>query len=310
MRILKGTGQMPDGARTVVSVGNFDGVHRGHRALIRALVERARAWHTRSSIVTFDPHPRTFIDPEHPQPLLTTLSEKTLLIENLGVDCLVCLPFDAALAKMDPLQFVDTILTRDLGAVELVMGENHRFGRNRAGSGRLLHEPGGKNHIMTFCVGLHAESRAVTSSTDIRSLVRKGHMEEAVAILGSPYLVLAERIPGVRKGRELGYPTLNFRCPLSDKVIPPPGVYAAEAVYDGVRVPGALYLGQCPTFGERELHWEFHALTMSLTGSMSGTGALWIHRRLRPEQYFDSEQELVAQIQRDIASIKHFFAKE
>ncbi len=297
--------------RSVVSVGNFDGVHMGHQALVRALVERARFHRAVPVVVTFEPHTRAVLNPQSPLRLLTTLPEKKILLAGLGVEVLVCMPFTKKYADMEPVQFVELILEQRLGAVEWVMGENHLFGKERKGSKNFLQEHQSRKHINVFAIALSSQKAAVVSSTQIRSCIIEGTMGEAVAMLGHPYLIVAERTEGTRRGTSLGFPTLNFKVPPSQKVIPPPGVYAAELSTGDTTWSGALYFGNCPTFGNRDYHFEFHALAGPENyPGVSQVAMLWIHEFVRADETFGTEHGLVEQVERDIVSIRRFFAKE
>ncbi|MFP4416023.1 MAG: riboflavin kinase [Chitinispirillaceae bacterium] len=297
--------------RSVVSVGNFDGVHRGHRQLASIVRKRAGVHKASSVMVTFDPHTRTVIHPNRPQQLLTTFDEKQLLFEQLGIDYLIRIPFNAEYAKMSSESFVEQVLIKRLHAVEWVMGENHTFGKDRKSGEKFLHEYGGRNHFSMFIADLHAEGSAVISSTAIRTAIRHSKVESAVSMLGHPYLILAQRISGVHKGTEMGVPTLNFRHPGGNKVMPPPGVYAAELAFGKRRWAGALYFGNCPTFIDRDFHFEFHAFEQDREfPELGDRAALWMHRFIRADRTFDNERKLVEQIRHDINRIRTFFSQE
>lgn len=311
MKIFYPDDPIPSLPACVVSVGNFDGLHNGHQFLIRTVCERARYHGVKAVVVTFEPHTRAFLYPEKTPPLLTNFDEKALLLRQFGVDYLVCLRFDQNLAGLSPSDFVETVLIGQLNAIEWVMGENHTFGKNRAGAQNFLHNSMSKNHFMMFTVRLHMENEAVASSTAIRTFIGERRIEEAVTMLGHPYLILAERIRGMRKGIELGYPTLNFKCPPSQKVIPPAGVYAAEVEFGEFRYCGALYYGNCPTYENRDFHFEFHSLEpLQCDPEIGSKAALWLWRHIRQEMSFASETLLVEHIKQDIDTIKRFFNKE
>jgi riboflavin kinase/FMN adenylyltransferase len=297
---------------TVVSVGNFDGVHRGHQQLIEQVNERARIRQAHSAIVTFEPHTRAFLHPGTPQPLLTTFEEKAHLIGSFGIEYLVKVNFDRHLAAMEPNRFIQEILIERIGATEWVMGSNHAFGRKREGNTKSLRQGGGRNDISTFIVDLRTQGTDIVSSTEIRNRLGTGNVEKATNLLGHPYLILTERVTGVQKGKQLGYPTLNFRLPMTEKVLPPRGVYAAVLEHEGASWTGALYLGNCPTFAAREVHFEFYAFSPDLDRfpNPGEVAALWVHDFLREDSAFSTEAQLVAQIENDIKTIHDFFKEE
>jgi riboflavin kinase/FMN adenylyltransferase len=151
----------------------------------------------------------------------------------------------------------------------------------------------------------------IASSTAIRGLIDESGIDEAVAMLGHPYLILAQRISGVKTGSSLGFPTLNFKTPSSQKVIPPPWIYAAIVEFGGVKLRGALYYGNCPTFTNRDFHFEFHSLdTVVQDPELQTEVALWLYRFIREDHLFSSERLLVEQIKKDILIIQQFFLKE
>jgi len=290
---------------SVVSVGNFDGIHRGHELLVKEVVKRAQESGRASVIVTFDPHTRSVVSPGSMQPVLSTLEEKAFLLEPYGVDFLAWIPFDDAIAAMEPLQFIETVLKKDLRASAWVMGREHTFGSHRAGNQNFLQSEIGKNHIDTFAISSLSLQNAVVSSTEIRKKLVEGEVAEAVQMLGHPYLVSGKRVAGVKKGTQLGFPTLNFARPSVNKVLPPPGVYAATLDQSGKKRPGALYFGNCPTFEGREYHLEFHELDYSGEAPREGeTGHVWVHSLIRKDEMFESQEKLVEQMKKDIAAIK------
>lgn len=311
MKVIHGNEPFPDIEKSVVSVGNFDGVHNGHQYLIATVCQRAQHYNASAVILTFEPHTRAFLNPEMTPPQLTTFDEKALLLRSFAVDYLVCIPFDTALAALTPQDFIQTILIDRLKAVEWVMGENHTFGKDRKGTYNFLHNSDVRNHFNVFPVSLHTEKTGIASSTQIRTLIGERHIDEAVRILGHPYPILTTRIRGMRKGYALGYPTLNFMCPSTQKVIPPPGVYAAEVEFRDCKLAGALYFGNCPTYENREYHFEFHSLEpLAYDPGINTEAALWLHSFVRPDTSFTSEALLVQQIRKDIETIKQFFNKE
>jgi riboflavin kinase/FMN adenylyltransferase len=298
MKIINEQDALPFGTRTVVTIGNFDGVHRGHARLIARTVQLAREWGAASAVVTFRPHTRSVVYPELSTVLLTTLYEKAALMANLGVDYVYLVDFDDKFREMEQAEFVEKILAGKLKAARWVMGEGHHVGRSEAGGKKNLHFVCGKYHINMFIEPLEVSGEAAISSTRIRGLVSDGRISKAAAMLGHPYLIAAERVRGINVAEKLGSPTMNFKSPEAGKVIPPPGVYAAEvevrgAGGNGIKntgaakgigeidgsgvdnnvstgeitvnankkyLTGALYFGDCPTYAGRDTHFEFHAL--------------------------------------------------
>jgi riboflavin kinase/FMN adenylyltransferase len=296
---------------SIVSVGNFDGVHAGHAILVREVVKRARQKNLASVIVTFEPHTRHVLSGGAPVPLLSTLGEKTVLLEQLGVDLLAVVPFDTGLAVMAPRRFVETVLIGALSAREWVLGDTHTFGRSARGNKNLLHTMVSRNHFSVLPSKLLIRGSEVVSSTRIRERIFEGRIEEAVKMLGHPYLIKAERAEGAHRGASLGFPTVNFRAPKAGKVLPPAGVYAARLQRNRESVDGALYFGSCPTFGGEEPHLEFHALApKGADPAPASTGLLWVHGFIRADRKFDGAGALAGQMKKDVAAIQQFFSQE
>jgi len=328
MKIITEKDTLPSGLKTVVTVGNFDGLHLGHTRLIARATCLARSRGCASAAVTFEPHTRSVLYPELSTKLLTTFSEKAVLMEKLGLDYVFRVNFDESFRRMGQEEFVENVLAGRLGACEWVMGEGHLVGRDREGGKKNLHFVAGKYHINTLTEPLEVAGEAVISSTRIRGLVSEGRITDAAAMLGRPYFVLAERTEGVKVGTKIGFPTLNFKCPEAGKVIPPAGVYAAEIeiVGDGgisdndisfnaksKKLSGALYFGDCPTYKGREKHFEFHALSYDKNMREPAAGELihlWLHKYIRPDAAFPDEDALKAQIATDINKINTYFLEE
>jgi riboflavin kinase/FMN adenylyltransferase len=311
MRILTYPDCISADEKTVVSVGNFDGIHKGHVLLLKEVVNRAKEKSFKSAIVTFDPHTRTVLYPELTHNLLTTFDEKTDLLKAFGVDYLYKIPFNDGFRQMPPDDFVDKVLVNRLNISDWVMGEGHSVGKERAGGKKFLRGAVGKYHINMFTADLLSRSETIVSSTEIRKSISDGRIADAIEMLGHPYLISAERTTGLKIGSQIGYPTLNFKRPPSQKVIPPPGVYAAELEFDGHIQPGALYFGDCPTFEHRDVHFEFHSLKLSGQEPEAGQRAqLWVHKYIRKDEKFINPDELVKTIKKDINDILHFFQEE
>ncbi len=317
MRILSMDDALPPDEASVLTVGNFDGVHRGHQTLLDAVVKRAAAGGRRAVAVTFEPHTRFAAIEEAAQgskghEILTTFEEKTRLLELEGLEYLMKVPFDADIRRKSPEKFIEEILSAKLHMAEWVLGRGHAIGRGRSGDEIFLRSMEGKYHFKTLIADLLQVEGTTVSSTRIREFIVNGSIEAAVERLGHPYLISAERTHGIRFGTTLGYPTLNFRSPPSRKVIPPAGVYAAELEYEGRLERGALYFGGCPTFGgNREVHFEFHSFSRGTEEIPEGrTADIWMYSFIRADRMFAGPRELVEQIKDDVERVTTFFTKE
>jgi len=245
----------------VVTIGNFDGVHRGHRAVLG----RARALADQDGngvvAVTFDPHPMAVLRPDHAPAMLTGLEARAALLAEAGVDDVLALPFSREIAAWSPLEFVDRVLVDALHASAVVVGANFRFGSRAAGDVALLREAGAERGFEVEGVALDGGPQ-VWSSTYVRTCLAEGDVAGAAEALGRPFAVRGRVVEGDRRGRDLGYPTANVPV-VAGRAAPADGVYAGwlARVDTGERWPAAISVGTNPTFaGERERRVEAHAL--------------------------------------------------
>jgi len=289
-----------DDAGTVVTVGTFDGIHRGHWAVLQEIRERASASGRRSVLLTFHPHPLRIVRPEAAPQLLTTPTEKKEILAETGLDYAVFVPFSPALSRYSPRRFVEEILCSRLGVRELVIGYDFRFGQSRTGDAETLRSIGAELGFALDVVGAVHSGGEPVSSTRIRALVKGGQMEDAARGLGRPYSVrgLVERGDG--RGRTLGFPTANLRVLASDKLIPPEGIYAVRAVLRRGTYPGALHLGPRPTFRGSPPTIEVHL--MDFDGDLYGEEVrVDFVQRLRGVRPFATASDLVDQMREDVA---------
>jgi riboflavin kinase/FMN adenylyltransferase len=277
--------RLPDierGRERTVAVGTFDGVHLGHREVIR----------NSDSVLTFDPHPVSVVAPQHTPKLLTTLERKAELIASLGVQELIVIPFDADFARRSAAEFIDDVLVGALGATQVAVGENFRFGHKAQGDPRLL---AGDTRFTTVVHPLLEVDGEIVSSSHIRGLVLAGDVKEANRLLGAPFELSGEVTRGDARGRELGFPTANI-VPDEALACPGHGVYACVA--DGR--PAAVSIGVRPTFktGRGEL---IEAYLLDFDGDLYGRRlTLEFLERLRGERRFDSAESLIEQMHRDV----------
>jgi riboflavin kinase/FMN adenylyltransferase len=270
-----------------VAIGTFDGVHLGHREVIDGA----------DTVVTFDPHPQSVVAPGTQPRLLTTLDRKAELVETLGVDELVVIPFDGAFAERSAQDFIDHVLVERVAATQVSVGENFRFGHGAQGDAAML---GADARFATRVVPLLEVDGEVVSSSHIRGLVAGGAVHYAGALLGAPFAVDGEVQHGDKRGRTLGFPTANL-VPQPGFVVPGHGVYACRVrLPDGSVVPAATNVGVRPQFvtGRGEL---IEAFLIDWTGDLYGQAIrIEFLRRLRGERRFDSVEGLVEQMERDV----------
>ena len=282
----------------VVTIGNFDGVHRGHAALV-TVAARARPGAGCVVALTFDPHPARLLAPERAPATLTTLAQKEELLGALGVDRLAVLPFTEELSLESPEEFARQVLVGALEAKRVVVGENFRFGQGRSGDVEQLRTLGADLGFEVEAVEpvLH-EGRPISSSR-VREALGRGAVEESWALLGHPFFVDGRVVEGARRGRTLGFPTANLET--ENEILPSHGVYATRCrVSTGEWVPAVANLGRRPTFGGTRPSMEAHLIEFD--GDLYGTRLrLEFQARLRDEQRFPGPEALVEQIRQDVA---------
>jgi riboflavin kinase/FMN adenylyltransferase len=280
-------------------VGNFDGVHRGHRALVDAVVRAAREVGGTAVALTFDPHPSRVLSPDRAPASLMTLEQKAEVLASLGIDQVVALPFTAATAAESPEDFARTVLRGALGAEAVVVGTNFRFGRGRAGDLSVLRQLGDALGFRVDGVPPVVHEGAPISSTRIREALSRGAVAAATDLLGRPYFVDGVVGWGDGRGRTLGIPTANLE-PINE-IVPARGVYAGQVRLPGGEVRGAaVNIGRRPTFGGTRTLLEAHLLDFE--GDLYGqTLRLAFRERLREERTFPGPEALVAQIRDDVS---------
>ncbi len=282
--------------KPILALGNFDGVHRGHQAIFQHVITRARDLAGTSMVFTFEPHPLQVLAPEKAPPLLTTYDQKIQLIAALGIAVGLCIPFTEEFARQDPLAFVHDVLCRRLGIHEVVVGHDFRFGHRRAGTVALLQEQATHGNYQVTVVPPILQDDTVVSSSNIRRLLLKGHVEQAARLLGRYYAITGPVVEGFRRGTALGFPTANVRS--LNTVIPYPGVYAVRVEWASRLYPGVANVGYNPTFSNQTLSVEAHLFDVEaeMYGALVRVEFV---QRLRDERKFASVDELVAQIAAD-----------
>jgi riboflavin kinase / FMN adenylyltransferase len=298
-----------DGRGAVVTVGTFDGVHRGHHEVLDEICRRARRTGRRSVLVTFHPHPLRIVRPEAAPPLLTTPAEKKAFLAESGVEYAVFLSFTPALQQYSARRFVEEILIGRLGMAELVIGYDHGFGRGREGTVDTMRELGEELGFAVDVVQAVQAGEESISSTRIRRALASGDVVAAARGLGRPYSVEGPVVHGMERGRKLGFPTANISIGDPEKLLPLEGVYAVHGWVGEARVPGLLHLGPRPTFRGSPPSVELHLLDWD--GDLYGRLVrVEFCARLRDVAPFSSVDELVRQLHRDVASGRAIFRGE
>jgi riboflavin kinase/FMN adenylyltransferase len=306
LEFVRGTGRLSRPLnRPVLTIGNFDGVHLGHRAILEIVVDRARSLGGEAILLTFEPHPRKIVQPDRPPSLLATLEQKAELLDAAGIDVLIVESFDLEFAQTPPEVFVNEYIQRRIAPTEVYVGYDFHFGRDREGSMRLLAETGPRLGFSVTVIPEITMGERDVNSTRIRDLLGTGQVKEAAELLGRPFSVRGSIVEGMKRGRGMGFPTANLAP--DNEMLPHAGVYICAVRFlddgdpgRGEVIPAVTNLGYRPTFDDqRSLVAEAHL--MDFSGDLYGRKVdLDFLERLRPEQKFESIDELKLQIGRDV----------
>jgi riboflavin kinase/FMN adenylyltransferase len=310
MQIISDLSTLNQSRPTALTIGNFDGIHRGHQALLQRLQQYATQHGMESGLLTFDPHPLRVLRPNQPLHLLTTPRERLHLAAPLGIDLGIIHPFTRAVAAQEPAEFMGE-LVHALNMRALVVGPDFALGHNRSGNLHVLDELGKELGYTIVTIDPVAWEDQPVRSSAVRTLLTQGDVAAAANLLGRPYHATGVVVPGDQRGRQIGIPTANMRLP-DDKLWPADGVYATRSfVHDrsGVNLFNSVTnLGVRPTVGGTEHRFETHLLDFPEAGASDDlygqTVTVEFVARLRGEQKFNSFAELVAQIHTDIAQAR------
>jgi|WetSurMetagenome_2_1015567.scaffolds.fasta_scaffold00746_8 riboflavin kinase / FMN adenylyltransferase len=305
MILLTDLNHIPDLTPPVIlTIGNFDGLHRGHKRILRKVISRGREEGGTSCVVTFEPHPLKVLHPARAPQLIQTLTQKRDILAHLGVEVLVEIPFTKEFGDLGAEEFARLLASR-LRPQEIYIGEDFRFGRGREGSIDLLQRLQGELGFQAEAFQKLKVGPEEVSSTRIRRLLLEGEMEQAVQLLGRPYVIEGVVEHGDGRGKTLGFPTANLA--IENELVPAHGVYAvAVDVGEPLLLPGVANLGTRPTFGENRVAVEVHCLTGGRDLYGKKVRCLFF-KFLRPETKFASVQELMAQIALDAQAAREYF---
>lgn len=302
MHIIRHLKDFPTAARGgAVAIGNFDGVHCGHVAIAKRLLERAKAVRGPAIVFTFDPHPVRILRPEQCPPPLTWTERKAQLLHAAGVDWIVAYPTDVALLELSAEQFFEQIVRGTLDSKAMVEGQNFYFGHNRAGTIERLQQLTAAANISLDVVPPVEIDGGIVSSSRIRQLIAGGELSAANRLLSQPYRIRGIVTHGAGRGAKIGFPTANLEG--IDTLLPAPGVYAGRAWVLGERWPAAINLGTSPTFGDESIRVEVHLIGQqeSLYGQPMEVDFVARLRDIRP---FPSVDALVEQLRADVTQAK------
>ena len=312
MEIFKSIQEFPKQSFAVATTGTFDGIHAGHKTILKRLTDKAKEFNGKSVLITFDPHPRRLIHPEYALELLTTIEERSELISEIGLDFLIVQEFDEEFSKIESIDFVRHLLVEKIGVKQLVIGHDHRFGKNREGSFDHLKEYAPVYGFEIEEISAFELEAIHVSSTQIRKAISSGDVKTASLALTRPHFITGKVVRGNQIGRTLGFPTVNIGEIHSDKILPKQGVYAVLVdILDDlhlIQIPGVANYGKRPSIGEGDPQLEVYLIEK---GQNLYDRPIRIHfiDRIRDEKKFTSKEELREQIVKDIETARLLLLK-
>lgn len=308
MKIYNSINSFQASSKTIVTLGTFDGVHIGHQKIIEKLIENAKKSYFESTVLTFFPHPRMVLQDQAEIKLLNTIDERTALLEKTGLQNLIIHPFDRIFSRLTAEEFVKNILVERLNVGKIVIGYDHRFGRNRTANIDDLIEFGEKFNFEVEQISAQEIQEASVSSTKIRTALEVGNISLANQYLGYSYFLTGVVKKGKQLGRTIGFPTANLKIEENYKLIPKEGVYIVESNLDGKKVYGMMNIGTNPTFDEGLLSIEIHFLDFN-ADLYNQKIQISLLKYLRPEQKFESVALLKTQLDIDKNLTLQYVAK-
>ena len=310
MRIYKGIDELGAFKNSVVTIGTFDGAHKGHQKILSRLNDRAKETQGESILFTFYPHPRMIVFPEnHNLKLLQTIDEKIESLASFGLDNLIIYPFTKEFSRLTAFEFVRDILVEKLKVKTLVIGYDHQFGRNREGDLAFLKETAKIFDFDVEEISAEEVQEVNVSSTKIRQSLNNGNIERANEFLGRPFLCTGIVVEGRRLGRELGFPTLNIEVNNEHKILPKDGVYAVKVQIQDQHFKGMMNIGQNPTVQnntEQEKKLEVHIFDFDKE-VYGAEVKVFFQKFVRDEKTFSNLEELKSQLIQDEKSVRTYF---
>lgn len=306
MKIYNSIYEFSSTKKTVVTLGTFDGVHIGHEAILDKICQSSLQEDLESIILTFFPHPRLIVSDNCDIKLLNTMDEKSQLLEKKGIQNFIIHPFDKAFSELSPREFVEQVLVQKLNIQKIIIGHDHKFGKNRAADFNDLLAFGKEFGFDVEEISAQQIDEVSISSTKIRNALMEGNITLANTFLGYTYMLNGNVVKGNQLGRTIGYPTANIEIPEEYKLIPKNGVYVVSVFLKGMLLKGMMNIGVKPTLGSNELSIEVHILNFSedIYGKKIQVNIL---KRIRDEQKFASFNDLKNQLKKDKQDTIHFF---
>lgn len=284
--------------KTIITIGTFDGVHIGHKSILNSIKERTNNGEFESVVLTFFPHPRMVLNQDSNIKLINTIEEKTNLLESFGIDSLIIHPFDSAFSNLSAEEFVKGILVDQLNIHEIIIGYDHRFGKNRSADINDLINFGKEYNFLVDQIGAKEINEIAVSSTKIRKALQNGDIKLANQYLGYSYFFSGKVIQGKKIGRTIGFPTANIQISENYKLLPKNGVYVISSKFDTVLHYGMMNIGNNPTIGDNEQSIEVHFFEFN-QDLYNENLEITILNYIRDEQKFNTIDELKVQLEYD-----------
>ena len=299
MKVFNRINDVWDCAGSVVTIGTFDGLHRGHQDIIKTLTTIAGAKGILATVITFEPHPRHILDKKNKLSLLMSLDKKESLLEELGVDVMLVIPFTKEFSRITAEAFMDDVIMQHFHPAEIVIGYDHHFGHKRQGSPKFLQDYAGKRGIKLDIINPVADDKVFISSTHIRDLIGNGFVRRASFELGWVYGFRTKVVHGSGRGKGLEFPTANVVPLDNDQLMPKPGVYLTRGRLNGDFIVGMCNFGTRPTFNETELIMEINFFISNMDDIYNRELYIEFLERIRDEKKFDNPEQLVTQLRQD-----------
>ncbi|MEE3196145.1 MAG: riboflavin biosynthesis protein RibF [Candidatus Neomarinimicrobiota bacterium] len=299
MIIFTQINRVTDCAGCVLTIGSFDGLHRGHQDIVKTLTTTATAKGKKSALITFDPHPRHILDKDKKLSLIMSMKQKSSLLEKLGIDILLVIQFTNDFSLRTAEDFMDNIIMKYFSPSGIVIGYDHHFGYRREGSPEFLQQYAITREINIDIINAVADDKVILSSTHIRDLISNGFVRRASFELGWVYGFYAKVVHGAGRGKGLQFPTANIVALEKNQLMPKTGVYLARGRVNDDFIVGMCNFGTRPTFNERELVMEINFFTSSLDDIYNREIYIEFLERIRDEKKFDNPDQLVIQLQQD-----------
>jgi riboflavin kinase/FMN adenylyltransferase len=308
MKVYYSSDDLPDFCRAVVTIGTFDGVHRGHQQILEQLRQEAARIGGETVIITFHPHPRKVVANSQPIYLINTIEEKIELLDKLGIDHLVVVPFTADFAQQSPEDYIEKFLVRKCRPHTIIIGYDHRFGQGRKGDYHLMEALSPRYGYRLIEISAQVINENTVSSTLIRDAVLKGDITAANALLGYDFFFDGLVVHGKKLGRSLGYPTANLKIENDEKLVPGNGIYVVQVSLEGKMYGGMMSIGVRPTIGvtERTIEVNIFDFDKEIYGQHL---RVYVKKYLREEKKFDTLEELKEQLAVDKKESEEFLKK-